>query len=313
MIGYVYIMINAAFPNLIKIGRTTKSSDERAVELYTTGTPGKFIVVYDVLVDDCVDIEKQMHELIADKRYAENREFFHASSKEAIEILQRISKNRIVENNNENLQSTENSSLFQNNLGRFYFYGIFLGNINPKNYDDYRSDRSIVYRFGLIIVDQVDEIEESFDNKVTPIIKLKLKSELLGYYQAFDPFYKNYPINFIGIFGENNGSELLYELEFPLLNKSYRNKLEKIIQDSIVEYTSTEHSALKWENIFDEQTLRCTDSQNRALYNHSEAIHIYFNAYTKLNEFCKLNHENYLNQKAVDKIQDIKLNLKGNF
>ena len=159
MIGYVYIMINAAFPNLIKIGRTTKSSDERAVELYTTGTPGKFIVVYDVLVDDCVDIEKQMHELIADKRYAENREFFHDSSKEAIEILQRISKNRIVENNNENLESTENSSLFQNNLGRFYFYGIFLGNINPKNYDDYRSDRSIVYRFGLIIVDQVDEIE----------------------------------------------------------------------------------------------------------------------------------------------------------
>jgi len=46
MIGYVYIMVNVAFPDLIKIGRTTKSAFKRATELYTTGTPGHKSVLW---------------------------------------------------------------------------------------------------------------------------------------------------------------------------------------------------------------------------------------------------------------------------
>lgn len=76
MQGHVYILMNPAFPNLVKIGRTTKTPKERASELSTTGSPDKFIVVHSVLTSDCVFLEQALHEYFKDSRYNENREFF---------------------------------------------------------------------------------------------------------------------------------------------------------------------------------------------------------------------------------------------
>lgn len=97
MIGYVYILKNPAFPNLIKIGRTIRDSYERASELYTTGTPDKFILLFDVYVDDCIEIENLMHQIFSNKRYNASREFFEISAKQAIDVLQRISTGRIIQ------------------------------------------------------------------------------------------------------------------------------------------------------------------------------------------------------------------------
>lgn len=42
--GYVYIISNESFPDLLKIGFTKNSPHYRAQELYTTGLPKPFIV-----------------------------------------------------------------------------------------------------------------------------------------------------------------------------------------------------------------------------------------------------------------------------
>lgn len=75
MEGYVYILVNSSFPDLVKIGRTTKTPEGRAAELSATGTPGRFVVAYSVLVDNCVEVEAEMHMLFSNQRHTNDREF----------------------------------------------------------------------------------------------------------------------------------------------------------------------------------------------------------------------------------------------
>src|SRR3954466_7359261 len=52
--GFVYILINPSLPGLVKIGKTTRSSESRAMELSApTGLPTPFIVAFDEEFDDC--------------------------------------------------------------------------------------------------------------------------------------------------------------------------------------------------------------------------------------------------------------------
>ena len=90
MEGYVYVLMSPAFPTLLKIGRTTKSPQERADELSTTGAPEKFVVVHSVLTKDCVLLEQSLHEYYKDKRYNKNREFFEVSVADVIQKLDEI-------------------------------------------------------------------------------------------------------------------------------------------------------------------------------------------------------------------------------
>ena len=62
--GYVYCMINNSMPNLCKIGCVIKSkrtSHTRANELYTTGVPEEFIIVYEIKVKNPIKYEKIIH------------------------------------------------------------------------------------------------------------------------------------------------------------------------------------------------------------------------------------------------------------
>jgi hypothetical protein len=46
--GYIYILINPYFKGLVKIGKTTRSSEERALELSKhSGIPAEFVVAYE--------------------------------------------------------------------------------------------------------------------------------------------------------------------------------------------------------------------------------------------------------------------------
>jgi hypothetical protein len=87
MQGYVYVLINPAFPGLLKIGRTTNKPSERAAALSTTGVPDRFVEVHSVLAKDCIDLEVKLHEYFFDKRYADNREFFRITVEDAIEAF----------------------------------------------------------------------------------------------------------------------------------------------------------------------------------------------------------------------------------
>lgn len=67
--GYVYILINPSLEGLIKVGKTTKSPEERAKELSaSTSVPTSFIVVYKRFFRNCHIAEKIAHNILSEKR-----------------------------------------------------------------------------------------------------------------------------------------------------------------------------------------------------------------------------------------------------
>lgn len=78
--GTVYVMRSAAHAkDVFKIGMTRRSTNERSHELGRgTGIPDDFLTVEEWYVDDCVDVERRVHEELAPFRVNPRREFFRA-------------------------------------------------------------------------------------------------------------------------------------------------------------------------------------------------------------------------------------------
>src|SRR5688500_16817507 len=86
--GYIYVLANPEFPHLLKIGKTTRTPQERAQELSaTTGVPARFEVVYYVEASDCDRTERLVHRGFAEYRYTDDREFFRVSREEATRVI----------------------------------------------------------------------------------------------------------------------------------------------------------------------------------------------------------------------------------
>lgn len=86
--GYVYILTNEAMPGLVKIGKTTRCVDGRASELYQTGVPLPFTVYSYAESPDCHTLEVTMHELLAEHRVSQSREFFKFNASDADHLLE---------------------------------------------------------------------------------------------------------------------------------------------------------------------------------------------------------------------------------
>lgn len=74
--GYVYILKNPSMPGLLKIGKTTRSVQQRASELRQTGVPTAFKVVDECYSPNCHELERWLHEWLAKWRVSPDREFF---------------------------------------------------------------------------------------------------------------------------------------------------------------------------------------------------------------------------------------------
>lgn len=87
--GKVYIMRNPAFKdNILKVGKTTRTSEERAKELgKPTGVPDNFIVLHEQTFEDCDKAENDIHELLKPYRYRLNKEFFEVDLAIAVRFL----------------------------------------------------------------------------------------------------------------------------------------------------------------------------------------------------------------------------------
>lgn len=91
--GYVYILKHPAMGDLLKIGKTTRTPEERARELSgATGVPGQFCVVHQELVPDCDLAERLIHERLSRHRESPNREFFRLPLPEALDALRAIAE-----------------------------------------------------------------------------------------------------------------------------------------------------------------------------------------------------------------------------
>ena len=88
--GYVYVLMNPSMDNLVKIGKTARSPEERAKELSsTTGVPTPFVGVYESYFESCSKAEEFVHTSLENKvfRRSSNREFFEIPINEAIDAV----------------------------------------------------------------------------------------------------------------------------------------------------------------------------------------------------------------------------------
>jgi hypothetical protein len=150
MEGYVYVLVNSSMPNLVKIGYTTKSPKERASELSGTGVPNKFIVAYSVFVTDCVEVEKQIHNLLSDYRHNSDREFLEIDATQTIDYLQEVSETfRKTPSSTNNSKEEPSATLYLAKIS--YFSNIFrIGLIRESrsylNSNNFREDIKELYQ-----------------------------------------------------------------------------------------------------------------------------------------------------------------------
>lgn len=93
--GYIYILINPTLNGLVKIGKTSKTSEERAKELSSaTGIPTQFMVAYDEFFEDIDLAESHVHEVLKNMGHHvfPNKEFFDIPLKEAIRVINETRK-----------------------------------------------------------------------------------------------------------------------------------------------------------------------------------------------------------------------------
>ena len=88
--GYIYILGTSAH-SYLKIGQTMLDPAIRAKQLSAaTASPAPFTVLYSRVVADCNAVEAKMHEIFADRRVNDGREFFGVSLYEAAIALDGI-------------------------------------------------------------------------------------------------------------------------------------------------------------------------------------------------------------------------------
>lgn len=92
--GWLYLMTNPAMPGLVKVGMTTRSPEERAQELASTGVPMPFTVAAAWAVDDVRAAERAAHAALARHRVDDAREWFRLSADQAIAALGRFDGHR---------------------------------------------------------------------------------------------------------------------------------------------------------------------------------------------------------------------------
>lgn len=88
--GYIYALINPSLDGLVKIGKTTRETEDRAKELSSsTGVPTPFTVAYEIYVSDCSSAEEYIHTELEIKGYrlSANKEFFNVQLKNLIPIM----------------------------------------------------------------------------------------------------------------------------------------------------------------------------------------------------------------------------------
>jgi hypothetical protein len=136
ILGKVYCLINKSYPEMIKIGYTKDSIDDRIKQLSRTGVPTKFICSYFIESYDYIKIEKELHKKFENRRVNNKREFFKGHPhhyKNAYEIYGNI--NYVNYNQYPSLTELESSVLtdMQKHNKQLEYDSIFENKLKYEN------------------------------------------------------------------------------------------------------------------------------------------------------------------------------------
>ena len=86
---YVYVLVNKSVPNMVKIGMTTSTPDERARQISTaTGVATPWIPVYSFQCYRSDLLEEEVHHHLREHRVNKNREMFAVDSHTAQRVIE---------------------------------------------------------------------------------------------------------------------------------------------------------------------------------------------------------------------------------
>jgi len=88
--GYVYIFTNNAYPDLIKIGMTTSTSERRLKGVNGSGVVDNWEVCWDYYCLRPWDLEQTVHLKLDSFRQSNDREFFIMSVEQAIKVIEEL-------------------------------------------------------------------------------------------------------------------------------------------------------------------------------------------------------------------------------
>jgi len=86
--GYVYVLINNAFPNKCKIGMTTLQPQKRLQQINSTGVMDDWELGFSYKCSRPYDLEKAIHLKLSNLRSRMDREFFEIKIGDAIELIE---------------------------------------------------------------------------------------------------------------------------------------------------------------------------------------------------------------------------------
>lgn len=84
-------------PGIVKIGKTTRSVEQRCFELYQTGVPTPFKVENYFLSPDCHALEQVVHLALDSVRVSDGREFFSISPADALYRVSELHRGQVTE------------------------------------------------------------------------------------------------------------------------------------------------------------------------------------------------------------------------
>jgi hypothetical protein len=101
--GYLYCLSNPSIPDLLKVGMTERTPEDRVRELFKTGVPTPFKIEFAKQVSDPKQKEKTLHALLSQytDRVSSKREFFRVSPEEVKTFFDLMDGEWWVENTDE--------------------------------------------------------------------------------------------------------------------------------------------------------------------------------------------------------------------
>ncbi len=88
MSGFVYILENPSLLGIVKIGASEKHPRARADELFSSGVPTPFDVVYFCSIQKPFEVEATVHGALNEHRVHAQREFFRVASAQAAKAIE---------------------------------------------------------------------------------------------------------------------------------------------------------------------------------------------------------------------------------
>lgn len=176
--GYVYILVNEAMPDLIKIGFTNRSPEERKRELSrVTGVPIDYEIKYVLFTQDMKLLEQRVHNFLERYRLNKNKEFFKVDLYEGIDVLQKCADELRLE--------FANLSNGINEINEKYESIDILGELNKSYPNMIRKEINSIRVYQTSLRCYLEITEEIFitkyENKAVPLVDQKIHRQDLAF------------------------------------------------------------------------------------------------------------------------------------